>query len=76
MGTKKEKQFTFPVKDSDFKKSSYSHPGGLIATCVKVAKTDKGVAVRDSKNESNDTLYFKHEEWQAFIKGVKEGQFD
>lgn len=72
---KKKKPFSFPVNDSDFHTSTYTHPGGIINRCVKVAITNKGVAVRDSKDATNNTLYFKKSEWKAFIKGVKEDQF-
>jgi hypothetical protein len=69
-------KFSFPVEDSDFKLSSYTHPGGIINRCVKVAIKPKGVALRDSKDKTNTTLFFNHEEWDAFLKGAKEGQFD
>ncbi len=71
-----KKQFSFPVEDSDFQTSSYTHPGGIITRCVKVAIKKKGVALRDSKDPGNKTLFFKLGEWNAFIKGVKDGEFD
>ena len=70
----KRKQFRFKVNDNQFKTSSWT--GGIIARCVTVAKTDKGVAVRDTKDPDKNTLYFKKGEWKAFIKGVKAGEFD
>jgi hypothetical protein len=70
-------KFFFPVQDADFKKSSYSHPGGLISSrCVEVAKKEEGVAIRDSKDPKKQTLFFSHDEWSAFLSGAKEGQFD
>lgn len=69
------KKFSFSVKDADFKKSSYSHPGGIINQCVAVAKTDQGVAVRDTKNKTGSTLFFRHDEWDAFVAGVKNDEF-
>ena len=71
-----KKVFSFKVTDDQFKTSSYTNPGGVINRCVKVAITPKGVAVRDSKDKDNTTLFFKPGEWNAFIKGVKENQFD
>lgn len=70
--------FSFPVEDDQFKTSSYTNPGGIINRCVKVAITKHGVAVRDSKDKKAKpaTLFFTHAEWEAFIKGAKEGQFD
>ena len=71
MPAKKE----FPVEDSDFRTSinTFKH---LKPRCVQVAKKSRGVAVRDSKDPSKTTLFFTHGEWNAFIKGVKAGEFD
>ena len=71
----KPKRFSFPVNDSDFRISSYSDPGGIIKTCVAVAKTPDGIAVRDTKNENGETLFFRHDEWDAFVSGVRNGEF-
>ena len=68
------KKFSFKVEDSDFKKSRWSKNNPK--TCVTIAIKSEGVAVRDSKDAGNNTLSFTHEEWGAFIKGVKEGEFD
>ena len=65
----------FLVEDSAFKTSSYSDPGGIIKTCVTVAITQEGVAVRDSKDESRATQFYTHDEWRAFVNGVRDGQF-
>ncbi len=74
MNTKKSKVFSFNVADGQFKTSSWT--GGIIAQCVMVAKTSKGFAVRDTKDKDKTTLFFKKGEWNAFIKGVKAGEFD
>jgi hypothetical protein len=37
---------------------------------------DGGVAVRDSKDADGPKLVFTRAEWQAFIGGVKDGEFD
>lgn len=66
--------FAFPVKDEEFRTSSWT--GGIIARCVMVARTPEGVAVRDTKDESKTTLFFKNDEWDAFLKGAKAGEFD
>ena len=51
--------------------------------CVEVSELDQDmIHVRDSKNKDNSTLMrlatlrFYREEWQAFIDGVKAGEFD
>lgn len=42
--------------------------------CVEVARGGSAVVVRDSKNPSV-TLEFSAQEWEAFVAGVKIGQF-
>ncbi|ONI79058.1 DUF397 domain-containing protein [Kribbella sp. ALI-6-A] len=45
--------------------------------CVEVADLDGGrVAVRDSKNPAGPALIFTPSEWDAFIAGAKDGEFD
>lgn len=47
------------------------------AACVEVdTKTTRMIQVRDSKPGINCVLKFTHEEWAAFIAGVKLGEFD
>ncbi|WP_285586689.1 DUF397 domain-containing protein [Herbidospora sp. NBRC 101105] len=56
-----------------WKKSSYSCAGN----CVEVADLGlRGIAVRDSKNESGPALIFTRPEWDAFQRGVRDGEFD
>jgi hypothetical protein len=59
--------------DHEYRKSSYSTAKG---TCVEVATTADVIAVRDSKDPTAPSLLFNYHEWQAFIKGVKAGEFD
>lgn len=60
-------------KDGDFAKSSYCTypPGG----CAEIAMKGDVVAMRDAKNPAQ-VLLFTHAEWQAFVQGVKAGEFD
>ena len=67
------KSFRFPVKDTDFRKSVQSR---IITWCVAVAVTPKGVAVRDTKDRRKRTLFFTRDEWRAFVRGVKNGEFE
>lgn len=69
----KKKVFSFSVNDSSFRKSSYSR---IITWCVAVAVTPDGVAVRDTKDHRKKTLFFTHDEWKAFVAGVKKGEFN
>lgn len=67
MPREKQKVFRFIVRQSDFKKSSWSdHPKKV---CVLVAQKREGVAMRDSKDRKKckTTLYFSQPEWQAFV---------
>ena len=57
-----------------WKKSSLS---GYNANCVEVAGlTDDAIRVRDSKNPRGAVLNFTPGEWDAFIGGVHNGEFD
>ena len=53
-------------------KSSYSSANG----CVEVARVEDGVALRDSKDPSGPVLLFTAYEWDAFLAGAKDGEFD
>ncbi|WP_326820927.1 DUF397 domain-containing protein [Streptosporangium sp. NBC_01639] len=56
-------------------KSTRSGPDG--GNCVEVAELSRGRrGVRDSKNPSGPALVFTPDEWNAFIGGVKNGDFD
>jgi hypothetical protein len=64
----------FCVEDKDFRPSSWSKNNPK--TCVTVAIKSEGVAVRNSNDPGNTTVFFSHEEWRAFIKGVKTNEFE
>jgi hypothetical protein len=49
---------------------------GANGNCVEVAITDEGVAVRDTKDRSKPAHVFTRAEWDAFVGGVKGGEFD
>lgn len=67
-----ERKHGFEVKKEQFQTSRWT--SGIIAFCVKVARTENGVAVADTKG--GPTLFFNENEWAAFIRGAKEGAFD
>lgn len=55
-------------------KSSFSfEPNQCVEVCPLASG---GMAVRDSKNPAGAALSYTAEEWSAFIKGAKDGQFD
>jgi len=64
----------FKASDGDFIKSSFSKNNPK--TCVMVATKPEGVAIRDSKDGTKKTLFFSHDEWGAFLRGAKGGEFD
>ncbi len=54
-------------------KSSFSAAGN----CVEVAHLPSGgVAVRDSKDQSKAPHVYTRGEWEAFLAGAKNGEFD
>jgi hypothetical protein len=57
-----------------WRKASYSNTQG--GNCVEVADLPDGMAVRDSKDPSGPMLQFTLAEWQAFVAGIKDGEFD
>ena len=57
----------------EWRKSTYSSSN---ANCVEVRASAAGVAVRDTKHREGPSLGFTPDEWQAFVQGVKHGEFD
>jgi hypothetical protein len=53
-------------------KSSLSNSNG----CVEVAFVDGQIAVRDSKDRKGPILRFTPTEWEAFLGGVRNSEFD
>ena len=56
----------------NFKKSSFCEKGKC---CVEVALDQASVSVRNTKNPTT-IIQYTIAEWKAFIKGVKNGEFD
>jgi Domain of unknown function (DUF397) len=61
------------LSDAHWRKSTASMGAG---NCVEVAYLGSGeVAVRDSKDQAGPVLMPQPSGWQAFIDGVKAGEF-
>jgi hypothetical protein len=50
--------------------------GPYSDNCVEVAFVDGAIAMRDSKNPNGPVLIFTPAEWDAFVEGAKDGEFD
>lgn len=58
-----------------WRKSTFSSEGS--SNCVEIAFGDDGsIFIRDSKDPSGPSLTFTESEWDAFVAGAKDGEFD
>jgi predicted secreted Zn-dependent protease len=58
--------------DLMWRKSSHSED----TNCLEVAATSTGVLVRHSNDTAGQILSFSYDEWQAFVAGVRNNEFD
>jgi hypothetical protein len=70
----KTKGYSVDLSRAQWRKSTRSGPN--CDNCVEVAFVDGAIAVRDSKNASGPALVFTPAEWDAFVGGAKDGEFD
>lgn len=68
------KGFRVDLSRAAWHKSSRSGPN--CDNCVEVAFVSGAIAVRDSKNPVGPALIFTPDEWDAFVGGAKDGEFD
>jgi Domain of unknown function (DUF397) len=62
------------IKRADWHKSHRSNPSG---NCVEMARLPSGaIAMRNSRYPDGPTLIYTRAEIDAFIRGIKEGDFD
>ena len=61
-----------PFVHLPWRKATRSGAGG----CVIVAPYEGGVAVSDSKSPDSAVLLYTPTEWDAFLDGIKKGEFD
>ena len=55
-----------------WRKSTASAQGN----CVEVSFADESVLMRNSRNPEGPVLSFTHSEWEAFLTGVRNSEFD
>ena len=70
----KTKGLRVDLSRAEWFKSTRSGPN--CDNCVEVAFVGDGIAVRDSKNPTGPALLFTTDEWDAFVGGAKNGEFD
>jgi hypothetical protein len=68
------KGMRFGLSDAQWIKSTHSGPDS--DNCVEVAFVGEAIAVRNSKNPGGPALIFTPPEWDAFVGGAKDGEFN
>jgi hypothetical protein len=68
------KGFRVNTAGAVWRKSSRSGP--YSDNCVEVAFVGGAIAMRDSKDPDGPVLVFTPDEWNAFVGGTKDGEFD
>jgi len=62
------------LSGASWRTSSYSQSGG---ECVEIAFLPDGrVALRHSHDPEGSVLVYTRREWDAFLRGAKDGEFD
>jgi hypothetical protein len=68
------KGYRIDLSKAQWSKSTRSGPGQ--DNCVEVAFVEDAIAVRDSQRPDGPVLIFTPAEWDAFVGGAKDGEFD
>jgi hypothetical protein len=61
------------ISTDAYTKISFSGGDGCVEVCF---MTNGMIAVRDSKDVSKSPHFFTSREWEAFLAGVRNGEFD
>jgi hypothetical protein len=67
------------IKDIDLSEVVWhksTRSGAHADNCVEVAFVGGAIVVRDSRNPDGAQLVFTPNEWDAFVEGAKDGEFD
>lgn len=62
------------LSNAQWRKSTRS--GAYGDNCVEVAFVGESIAMRDSKDPQGPVLVFNKGEWDAFVGGARDGEFD
>jgi hypothetical protein len=62
--------------EADLTNAVWRRSADTEGPAVEVAMLAEGVAVRDSRRPDGDVLFFTPAEWDAFVGGAKDGEFD
>jgi hypothetical protein len=66
-----------PLAQVQWRTSSFSNGGDAGSNCVEAAALQDGrIAVRNSNHPDAGVVFFTRTEMDAWIKGVKAGEFD
>jgi hypothetical protein len=68
------KGFRLDLSGAQWRKTTHAGPDG--DNCVEVAFVGEAIAVRDAKDPDGPALIFTAAEWDAFVGGAKDGEFD
>jgi hypothetical protein len=68
------KGFRLDLSKAEWKKTTRTQFEG--ENCVEVAFVDQAIAVRDARDPDGPALIFTVAEWEAFLGGAKDGEFD
>jgi hypothetical protein len=60
-----------PIEQSAWRKASFCQGG----ECVEAARWNGMIVLRDS-GEPRGHVRYTTEEWQTFVRGIKDGEFD
>lgn len=63
------------LRNGEWRKSSFSNGSGGN-NCVEVMPMTYGIYVRHSAHPEGRPIDFTRGEWEAFVQGVKAGEFD
>jgi hypothetical protein len=65
-----------PKGDFDLSRAVWQRAGGEDEAAVEVAFVDDLIGLRNSAHPEGPVLVFTQAEWDAFVAGARDGEFD